>query len=185
MIEHINKSKGFVIAVDLPSDCLRGNITNNHKTIVNADVTLTFQLPKLAFLLPGNYAYVGEWWTLDIGLNTEFIDTFDSPYYFVEEEDARRMLKERGKFMHKGNFGHALLMSGSYGKMGAAVLASEAALRAGAGLVTTHLVRKGYDIIQTAVPEAMVSLDTADEFISSIPDISKYNAIAIGPGHSY
>jgi NAD(P)H-hydrate epimerase len=183
VIEHINKCKGYVIAVDLPSGLFsEDNTTNNHKAIVNADVTLTFQLPKLAFLLPGNYAYVGEWWTLDIGLNMEFIDSLDSPYYFVQEDNVRQMLKVRGKFTHKGNFGHALLMSGSFGKMGAALLASEAALRAGAGLVTTHIVRKGYDIIQTAVPEAMVSLDAAEEFISSVPDISKYNAIAIGPG---
>jgi hydroxyethylthiazole kinase-like uncharacterized protein yjeF len=183
VIEHINKCHGFVIAVDLPSGLFsEDNASNNHKAIVNANVTLTFQIPKLAFLLPENYKYVGEWWTIDIGLNTEFIDSFDSPYYFVEEEDAHQMLKERGKFTHKGNFGHALLMSGSYGKMGAAVLAAEAALRSGAGLVTAHIPRKGYNIIQTAVPEAIVSLDAAEEFISSYPDISKYNAIAIGPG---
>ncbi|MGD0710941.1 MAG: NAD(P)H-hydrate dehydratase [Bacteroidales bacterium] len=183
VIEHINKCKGYVIAVDLPSGLFsEDNTSNNHKAIVNADITLTFQLPKLAFLLPGNYEYVGEWWVLDIGLNTEFIDSFDSPYYFIEEDDARQMLKQRGKFTHKGNFGHALLISGSYGKMGATVLASEAALRAGAGLVTAHIPRIGYNIIQTAVPEAMVSLNATEEFISSVPDISKYNAIAIGPG---
>jgi len=183
VIEKINKTKSFVISIDLPSGLFsEDNSLNNSKAIVNADVTLTFQIPKLAFLLPQNYLFTGEWFVLDIGLDKAFIDSIESPYYFSEAEDARQILKQRGKFTHKGTYGHALLISGCYGKMGAAVLGSMAALRSGAGLVTSHIPRIGYQIIQTAVPEAMVSLDESNEFISSLPDISIYNAIAVGPG---
>jgi len=90
--------------------------------------------------------------------------------------------RERNKFSHKGNYGHALLIAGSYGKMGAAVLASEACLRSGAGLLTSHIPKKAYEIIQTCVPEAMASIDKSTEFFTKSPNISFYNAIGIGPG---
>jgi NAD(P)H-hydrate epimerase len=183
VIENINECKAFVISVDLPSGLFsEDNSANNLKAIVNADVTLTFQIPKLSFLLPQNYLFVGEWFLLDIGLNKEFLNSLDSNSYFVEEDDVRQMLKPRGKFANKGNFGHALLISGSYGKMGAAILGARACLRSGAGLVTAHIPKVGYTIMQTALPEAMISIDASEEFISSLPDISKYNAIAVGPG---
>jgi NAD(P)H-hydrate epimerase len=158
------------------------NSARKHKNIVNADVTLTFQVPKLAFVLPENYKYIGEWVLLDIGLDKVFIDSLNSPYYFVEETDVRQFLKVREKYAHKGNFGHALLIAGSYGKMGAAILGSKACLRSGAGLITVHIPKIGYEIMQRSVPEAMVSIDSDNEFIASLPDILKYNAIAIGPG---
>ncbi len=183
VVEKMNKCKGYVIAIDIPSGLFsEDNSANNHKAIVNADVTLTFQVTKLSFLLPQNYLFVGEWYLLDIGLDKEFINSLSSIYHFVEEDDIRQMLKPREKFAHKGNFGHALLISGSYGKMGAAVLGAKACLRSGAGLVTVHIPKSGYNILQTAVPEAMVSPDKSEEFISSLPGISKYNAIAVGPG---
>ena len=183
VIENINKNKAFVISVDLPSGLFsENNLSNNLKAIIRADITLTFQVPKLSFLLPQNYLFVGEWYYLDIGLDMTFINSLDSDYYFIEEGDVRKMLKPRGKFAHKGNFGHALSISGSYGKMGAAVLSAKACLRSGAGLITSHIPKVGYNIMQTSVPEAMVSIDKSDKFISLLPDISKYTAIAVGPG---
>ena len=84
---------------------------------------------------------------------------------------------------HKGDYGHALLIAGSYGKMGAAVLAARACLRAGVGLLTVHVPRCGVDVMQTAVPEAMLSIDNDEHRISSMPaDIARYTAIGIGPG---
>ena len=183
IINKINVCKGYVISIDMPSGLFsEDNPAGKRKSIVNADVTLTFQLPKLAFVLPENYKYIGEWVLLDIGLDKGFLDSLDSPYYFVEENDVRQFLKVRGKYVHKGNFGHALLIAGSYGKMGAAILGSKACLRSGAGLITVHIPKIGYQIMQRSVPEAMVSIDSDNEFIGSLPDILKYNAIAIGPG---
>lgn len=84
---------------------------------------------------------------------------------------------------HKGHYGHALLIAGSYGKMGAAILAARACLRSGVGLLTVHVPQCGVDIMQTAVPEAMVDIDNHPHYFSSLPiDITKYDAIAIGPG---
>ncbi len=84
---------------------------------------------------------------------------------------------------HKGHFGHALLIAGSYGKMGAAVLAARSCLRSGVGLLTVHVPRCGVDILQTAVPEAMLSIDDNDACWSVLPDhLERYDAIAIGPG---
>lgn len=84
---------------------------------------------------------------------------------------------------HKGDYGHALLVAGSLGKAGAAILAARACLRSGVGLLTVHVPRQLVPILQTAVPEAMVSVDDDDTQFSSLPDdLHRYDAIAVGPG---
>jgi NAD(P)H-hydrate epimerase len=100
----------------------------------------------------------------------------------LEKSDVKNIIKPRAKFNHKGNFGHALLIAGSYGKMGASVLGSRAALRSGLGLLTTHVPKVGYQIIQTAVPEAMASIDVSEMLFTSIPNLQPFNAIGVGPG---
>jgi NAD(P)H-hydrate epimerase len=150
--------------------------------IIKADHTVSFQLPKLAFFLPENHPYVGEWHIVDIGLSKAGLEQTQTNTFLLTKKDVVRLVKPQHKFDHKGKRGHALLIAGSYGKMGAAVLASRAALRTGVGLLTSHVPVKGYEIIQTAVPEAMVSIDLADECFSTIPEIEPYTAIGIGPG---
>lgn len=88
----------------------------------------------------------------------------------------------RKRMAHKGDFGHCLLIAGSYGKAGACVLSSLGALRSGCGLITSHIPQKLYDILQISVPEAMLSIDKNTEYFSSMPEVKKYSAIAIGPG---
>ncbi len=84
---------------------------------------------------------------------------------------------------HKGDYGHALLIAGSYGKMGAAILAAKACLRSGVGLITVHVPRSGVVIMQTALPEAMLSVDDDDHIFTTLPDhLERYSAIAVGPG---
>jgi len=183
VIQMVNSSGTPVISIDLPSGLFsEDNSSNDPKAIVNADTTLTFQCPKPSYFFPETNKYFGDLVVLDIGLHSGFMNSLDSGYFLVEKADIQQSLKGRSRFSHKGTYGHALLISGSYGKMGAAVLGAKAALRSGAGLVTTHIPKLGYQIMQTSVPEAMVSLDDSEEFISVLPDISKYNAIAIGPG---
>ena len=92
-------------------------------------------------------------------------------------------LASRDPESYKGDYGHALLVAGSYGKMGAAVLAARACLRAGAGLLTVHTPRCGVEILQTAVPEAMISIDDGERCFSSLSaQLERYDAIAVGPG---
>ncbi len=183
LIRHINKNNAVVIAIDVPSGlfCDETN-SQNPGAIIEADITLTFQFPKYAFVFAENFKYAGLWEVLPIGIHEDFIREVEVDNYLIELEDCKSIFKPRVKYAHKGHFGHALLISGSYGKMGAAVLASRACLRAGAGLLTTHIPVRGYEVMQTAVPEAMVSIDTSDYVFSNMIEMSNYNAIGVGPG---
>jgi ADP-dependent NAD(P)H-hydrate dehydratase / NAD(P)H-hydrate epimerase len=176
----INKTNAVKVAVDVPSGLMADKLSEGE--IVKAHFTVSFQLPKLAFLLPKSGIYVGEWHIFDIGLDLRFIEDAVSPYFLLEQQDIRKRLRSRLKFDHKGKFGHALLIAGSYGKMGAAVLSSRACLRSGVGLLTVHVPRCGYTILQTAVPEAMVRVDTDEHCVTSVSDFKDYSAIGIGPG---
>jgi NAD(P)H-hydrate epimerase len=179
-INEINQSPGVRIAVDIPSGLMADS--NSSGVIVEAHYTLSFQLPKLAFFLPQSYAYTGEWILVDIGLDKKFIKDAKSPYQYMLLKDVRKIMKPRRKYDHKGNFGHALLIAGSFGKVGAAVLSSRAALRSGLGLLTVHIPRCGYEIMQTTVPEAMSQVDKDHEMFSGINETSHYNTLGIGPG---
>lgn len=108
----------------------------------------------------------------------------DSNTFLVDSPFVADFLNNRPPEAHKGNFGHALIVAGSYGKMGAAVLAARACLRAGAGLLTVHVPRCGVEIMQTAVPEAMVT-ESGDRHWSgnfSADELGRYDVVAVGPG---
>lgn len=180
VIDKMNASDAMRIAVDIPS----GLMSDSHSigSIVKAHHTVSFQLPKLAFLMPENNRYTGTWHLVKIGLIKDFIKEASSPYGLLQKKDIHRIRKIRSTISHKGTFGRALLISGSYGKMGAAVLASRAALRAGVGLLTVHLPACGYVVMQTAVPEAMVQVDTHPEYFTAAPHTEHFDAVGIGPG---
>lgn len=183
LVTQINHSRGIVIAIDIPSGLFAYKPSDLSKdNIVRADYTLSFQFPKLAFLLPENEFVVGRWQLLSIGLHQDFIASEPSRNNLVEYADVKGMLKHRARFAHKGTFGHALLIGASHGKNGAAVLMAKACLRAGTGLVTTHLPEGGYQVLQTVVPEAMVSVDPNPDFCTQFPRLDAFSAIAAGPG---
>ncbi|KJF42431.1 bifunctional ADP-dependent NAD(P)H-hydrate dehydratase/NAD(P)H-hydrate epimerase [Draconibacterium sediminis] len=183
LVQYINQLLNVVVAVDIPSGLMgESNVENNLENIIRADFTLTLQFPKISFLFPENEQFVGQWEVLPIGLHPDGISETPSPYSFADAEDVAARLPMRTKFDHKGTFGHALLIAGSYGKMGAAVLASKACLRAGAGLLTTHVPHMGFPVIQTAVPEAMASIDQHDSMFTDFPNLEPYAAIGVGPG---
>ncbi|PCH67969.1 MAG: bifunctional ADP-dependent NAD(P)H-hydrate dehydratase/NAD(P)H-hydrate epimerase [Bacteroidetes bacterium] len=183
IIDHINQFAENIVAIDIPSG-LFCDKRNDHDTKIRANHTLSFQLPKFSFLLPENFQFVGHWYILPIGLNAEFIVDQKTSYYYVDKHYVQQQLKPRQKTEHKGNFGHALLISGSKGKMGAAVLASRACLKSGTGLLTVHVPECGYDILQSTVPEAMASVDINENYFSNITLTQEYDAIGIGPGLS-
>ncbi len=180
-INYINNTGATIISVDIPS----GLFIDSHSKkspIIQADHVLSFQLPKLAFLLPENSRYVKSWSIVDIGLDANFIAEQESSYEYIDHQMAKSLIKFRSKFAHKTDFGRILIMAGSYGKMGACILGTRACIKSGAGLVTTHIPSSGYQIMQTAVPEAMVSCDFNKKFLTSIPNLTGYTAIGIGPG---
>ena len=183
VVKYINASNAQVVSIDLPSGLMGEDNSNNLRTnIIRADLTLSIQLPKLAFLFPENEDIVGEWETLDIGISQEFIAQADTPYIITEASEMSQLIKPRKRFAFKNNFGHALLIAGSSGMAGASILAARACLRSGVGLLTIHTPVCNHDILQTAVPEAMVQNDVHELYFAEPVDLDNYQAIAIGPG---
>jgi NAD(P)H-hydrate epimerase len=182
VITMLNEQLSIVIAIDIPSGLHCDELNEPNDCIVRANYTLTFQFPKLSFMLPETAQYVGNFKVLDIFLHPDFIDNTGTLNYFVIKDDIQSFLKKRSKIAHKGNFGHALIIAGSHGKVGAAVLASKACMHSGVGLLTTYVPKIGYEIVQLSLPEAMVDVDNETHFISSLPRLDNYDAIGIGPG---
>ena len=183
VVKYINTSPATVVANDEPSGMMgEDNTYNIQDNIIRADMTLNLQLPKLAFLFAENAPFVGEWQLLDIGLSEEAIEEKETDFALTEHEDVASMLKPRGKFAHKGNFGRALLIAGSQGMAGASVLAARACLRSGVGLLTVHIPFCNNFIVQTSVLEAMTEIDINDVRFSCATDTDDYQAVGIGPG---
>lgn len=177
LIQHINTSGTTVISVDLPTGMFSDKATNT-EAVIKANYTLTFQNLKLCFLFPENEPLFGEVHILDIGLDLKYLSTVDSIYQLSDLDLVKQIYKPRKNFSHKGTFGHALIIAGEKGKMGAAVLCATACLRTGAGLVTSMVPEEQFGIIQTALPEAMAMAHAEMETL----DWSKYTTIGIGPG---
>jgi ADP-dependent NAD(P)H-hydrate dehydratase / NAD(P)H-hydrate epimerase len=182
LVNHINEAKTTVVAIDLPSGLFVDQSSKGNE-VVEATDTLTFQCHKLSLLMQENATFIGRVHILDIGLLPQYLEGLDPDYLMVEKAVVRRLFKPRNAFAHKGNFGHALLIAGSYGKIGAAVLAAKACLHSGVGLLTCFLPKCGYSIMQTAVPEAMVLTDENENLVAQLPnEIEKYSVVGIGPG---
>ncbi len=154
---------------DIPSGLFADSPSSGE--IVNAHHTVTFQLPKLAFLFPENHKWVGRWHLVDIGLSKEFVKSASTSNYFVTEKSIKKIIKPRDQFSHKGTYGHALLIAGSYGKMGASVLAAQSCFAFGVGIThrSCSCLRLFYN--STSVPEAMASTDGSENYFSSLPEI--------------
>ena len=181
VVAHVNASRAQVVSIDLPSGLFADRPTTG--AVVEATRTLSFEVPKLAFFAPAAAAALGEWEVLDIGLDRTALAEAETPYYLLEATDVRALLRPRRPFDHKGTFGHALLLAGSRGKMGAAILCARAILRAGAGLITAQVPRCGYEILQIAFPEAMCAIDRHRFVLTELPaDLSPYRAVGAGPG---
>ena len=180
LINQINTHGGQIISIDIPSGMFADQIKDT--VSIQATHTITFQMPKLAFFFRENCHKVGNWHILDIGLSPAFIKQEPSPYFMTDLAEIRTIFKTRSRFDHKGMFGHALLICGGYGKIGAAILAAKGCLRSGAGLLTVHIPKYAYQVLQTSVPEAMVEIDRHEFYFSSKHDISPYSVIGIGCG---
>ena len=160
LVKYINQSECKVASIDIPSGLMAENNSFNARTnIIQADYTFTLQQKKLAFLFAENQVFIGKLRVLDIRLSAEGLKNIDADFTMTEESDIREMLRQRNDFWHKGTAGSALLVAGKYGMAGASVLAAKACMRAGVGKVTVHVPLRNNDILQTAVPEAIVSHD--------------------------
>ncbi len=182
LIMALNARPNTVVSIDMPSGLFaEDNSSNDPKAVVQADQVLTFECPKLALLLPENAPFVGQLHILPIGLHKAFIASLKSPYHLLEDTDAARWMPGRHRADHKGHFGHALLVAGRRSSMGAAVLAARAAVRSGVGLLTVHVPAGAEPILQTAVPEAMLSIDASPEVATHLPAKGLFTATGVGP----
>ncbi len=180
LVTHLNQSGAAIISIDMPSG-LAADHTSKNNTVIHADHTLSFQQYKLAFLVAENEMYCGKVHILDIGLHTQFETSETAAFEWIDASMIQTVYKARKKFTHKGTYGHAALVAGSYGMMGAAVLGAKGCLRAGVGKLTCYIPGCGYPIMQTAVPGAMCAVHGAG-YITTVNDISKFDAVGIGPG---
>jgi ADP-dependent NAD(P)H-hydrate dehydratase / NAD(P)H-hydrate epimerase len=181
LVGYLNGGQQTRISLDIPSG-LFSDDSSLGNPVIKATHTLSFQCLKFAFLMAENEPYFGMVHVLDIGLLRNYLSQISYGALLLEPDRIREIYRPRRAFAHKGNFGHAALIAGSYGMMGAVVLASKACLRAGVGKLTCHVPACGYEIMQTAVPEAMVKVEPGEDHLGSIGDISRYQAIGMGPG---
>ncbi|MFN4079806.1 MAG: NAD(P)H-hydrate dehydratase [Saprospiraceae bacterium] len=180
LVERLNAARRHTVAIDVPSGlnpdhCLQG-------PVVRAAHTMSIQAPKLAFFMPENEKWIGEWEILNIGLHADYPGV--SPWRCLNAPEVAAMLPARPRFAHKGVFGHVLMVAGSYGKAGAARLSAEACLRSGAGLVTVRCPEACVTPLQAGIPEAMCDPDPGAHALSAPfdGDWSRYKAVGVGPG---
>ena len=185
LINWLNQCSGYKVSIDVPSGLMSDLFMMDllaERSVFKANHTFTFQVPKQSFMLAENYDFVGDFEVLSIGLHQDYLSNIQSDFNYITNEWVQNKIRLRSKFCHKGTNGHALVVAGSYGKMGAALLSSRAALRAGCGMLTAFVPKVGYTIFQTAFPEAMVQTDDELCELRNFPDTSKFDAVGVGPG---
>ncbi len=185
IINIINDNDFETFSIDIPSGLLSEYTSETNiseYTAVNADVVLSMQLPKLCFLLPENNKHIKYWEIINIGLSQNEIANTETNFYFIENKDIYKLLKTRKEFSHKGTYGHALIIAGKCGMMGASILATKACLRSGCGLVTSHVPYNCVNIMQISVPESILQIDRSEIIFTDYIDTNKFNAIGVGPG---
>lgn len=177
IINDINQYKNYTIAIDIPSGLFSEDNSLNTKNIIKADQCLTLEFPKLSMLLPDSNNYINDFEIINIQLNEKAKSETITNYFLITPMDISSILPKRSKYSHKGTYGHALLVGGSIGKMGAIILASKAAVKSGAGLVSSCIPEQYINVLNIASPECMsIHPDELDA------DLNKYSAIGIGPG---
>lgn len=182
LFQKFRDSKAFTLSIDIPSGLYTDKAVADEKAVVHANYTLSFQSPKLVFFLPETAKYTVQWEALDIGIDRDYLMQTETEVELISKHEVLPLYKPRQKFAHKGDFGHVMILGGSYGKIGAVSLASRTALSSGAGLVTAYIPKCGYHSMQTAIPEVMVITDANETNISNIKFDIEPTVIGVGVG---
>ncbi|KFF73235.1 sugar kinase [Chryseobacterium sp. P1-3] len=180
LVEELNEKKNTRISIDVPSGLSADMMFDNSTTVLKADYTLSFQCWKRSFLHPETGKYTGKVVVLDIGLSEKYKTITETPYFVIDDLLIESVFKPRSDFSHKGNYGKVGIIGGSYGKIGAAVLATRSALKAGAGLTFTIAPQCGYEILQTTCPEAMF-IEGGENYVNDFSEVEGMT-LGIGPG---
>ncbi|MDO3641851.1 NAD(P)H-hydrate dehydratase [Mucilaginibacter sp. L3T2-6] len=180
LANYINSLQRTVVAVDVPTGLFSEGEIPADAVAVKADLVITFQQPKINFLLPDSARYIDCWEAVNIGIEENFVRSLNSPYQAVEDKDVRKMLKPRHRFSNKGTYGHALIVAGQEETMGAALLSASACAYSGSGLTTACIPKSGLTALNASMPELMAIPRNSAE----VPAIEwdKFSAIGVGPG---
>ncbi len=186
----LNNSRKTIISMDIPTGLCpnTGNILGNN--CIHADLTVTFALPKVGLVCSQHRQYVGQLEVVDISIPNVLTDNPEIKINLLERKDLKSQFKPRIAPTHKGNFGHVLVIAGSPGKTGAGIMAAQAALRSGAGLVSLGVPKSLHSIAEMKTTEVMtIGLPETDKHTVSrettkqiLPVASQMKAVAIGPG---
>ncbi|HSC55445.1 MAG TPA: NAD(P)H-hydrate dehydratase [Phnomibacter sp.] len=181
-VDTINGKPNPVVSIDLPSGIQADGFIPNG-SVVKANRTYSFQCIKKAMLMPETGSYFGEPFVLDIGLHPDFVQHHPPAGHYVSHPAhyVNLNLLQVDQFAHKGIRGHAMIGAGSASMMGAALMATKAALRSGVGLVTVATHAEGWPILQQAAPEAMCAAPAALAN-AAFHTARRIKAIGIGPG---
>ncbi len=184
VIKWLNQQRLKVYSVDVPSGMQMDKFAQAEpQHVIKAHTTFSFQVIKKAFLDADNQAFTGNIELLDIGLDFNYYRQTPSEIHFLSERSSLPKLSPRRLNAEKRDFGVALLMAGSKGMMGAAVLAARSCAKSGAGLTIAYVPHGGLDIMQNGVPEATAWCDAEEHFLSRLPErLERATAVAIGPG---
>jgi hydroxyethylthiazole kinase-like uncharacterized protein yjeF len=180
LVVYLNTLNAEVVAVDVSTGFFTEGIQDKEAVVFKAGLAITFQQPRLNFLLPESAAATRSWQFVDIGIDKGFIQSLHSHYQWVEANDIARFLKPRRHFSHKGTYGHTLIIAGQDKTMGAALLSSAASAYTGAGLTTACIPESGLTALNSYLPELMAIIRNDGQR----PEIdwAQFSAIAIGPG---
>ena len=179
-INGIDKLPNQKIAIDLPSGMSADDFFEK-STILKASHTLTLGSYKRSLLHPETGVFAGKIHLLSFGLDEDFPTAQSCIWHTLDDKTVQAFYKPRSAFSHKGTHGTALIVGGSKGLVGAALLASQGAGRAGAGKVRALVPECGYSILQTAAPEVMCKTSGSEE-IETIEGWESAQGIGIGPG---
>jgi NAD(P)H-hydrate epimerase len=192
VINKINELSLPVISIDIPSG-ISSDTGQIMGCAVKAKITVTFGLPKRGHYLYPGAEYSGDLYIEEIGFPRKLTTSEKIKVNLPQKEDIVSLLPERPKYSHKGTYGHVLLIAGSKGKTGAALMAAKACLRTGAGLVTIGVPESLVSSFQSRVTEEMLlpladkgngtlSVKSADAILGFLK--KQANVLAIGPGLS-
>ena len=178
VISSINGHSSYILSIDIPSGmmCDRFGILGNS---VKANKTVSFEVYKRGFLDYESEKYTGDIIIENIGIPEYIVNKFHSKEYLTEIDDIKSIIKKRNKYSHKGDFGRVTIIAGSEKYTGAAYLASQGAVRSGAGLVTLCTEKSRVSTLQSKMAEVMTMSYEDGEFEKLI---LKSDSIAIGPG---
>lgn len=180
LVTYLNSLDKEVVAIDIPTGFFGDDEMPKDATVLKTRLVITFQQPKINFLLPESAPYIDGFEVVDIGTKPEYIQKQNSLYQLITQNDVRGKLQTRKKFTHKGTYGHALLIAGQPETMGAALLCALACAHTGAGLTTACIPESGLTALNTAMPEVMALIRKDGHPVKIEWD--KFNVVAIGPG---